>query len=37
VEDIEFDRFHSIQIAFNDRDRYEAMPRVDQKSAPREA
>ncbi len=37
MEDIEFDRFHSVEIVFNHGNRYKTMSRVDQKPTPREA
>src|SRR5262249_51488491 len=37
MEDIQFDRFHSIEIALNHRKRHKTMSRVDQKPTPGEA
>src|SRR5262249_53891363 len=37
VEDVQFDRFHSVQIAFDCRDRYKAVPGVNQQTSPRKA
>ena len=37
MEDIQFDRFHAVQIALDGRDGHETMSGVDQQSAPGEA
>ena len=37
MKDIEFDRFHPVQIALHRGDGYKTMPRVDQNPTPREA